>query len=79
MNDSDIQQLLKVNTLEAQVLEMSKKIDNLSKALLDHMDEENAERKATDKKLNLHTILLIVVGFGATGTDVIALLGKFAV
>lgn len=76
MNEAEIQQLLKVNTLEAQVSEMSKKIDNLSKALLDHMDEENAERRATDKKLNLHTILLVAFGLGASGADVLAMIGK---
>ena len=68
-----IEHLLKVNTLEQQVIELTKKIDHLSSSLLDHMDEENAERRATDKKLNMHTILLIVVGFGATGGDILTL------
>ena len=69
-----IEHLLKVNTLEQQVIELTKKIDHLSSSLLDHMDEENAERRATDKKLNMHTILLIVVGFGATGGDILTLI-----
>lgn len=68
-----IEHLLKVNTLEQQVIELTKKIDHLSSSLLDHMDEENAERRATDKKLNMHTILLVVVGFGATGGDILTL------
>ena len=74
MHDNEINHLLKVNTLEIQLSEAIKKIDNLSKALLDHMDEEEAERRATDKKLNLHTLLLVVIGFAATGVDVLALL-----
>lgn len=69
-----IEHLLKVNTLEQQVIELTKKIDHLSSSLLDHMDEENAERRATDKKLNMHTILLVVVGFGATGGDILTLI-----
>lgn len=70
---TDIEQRLKVNTLEVQLTEAIKKIDNLSKALLDHMDEEEAERKACDKKLNLHTILLVVIGLSATGGDFFSL------
>ena len=80
--NNDINQLLKVNTLEAQVLELSKtldkcalKIDNLTQELLDHMKEEDLERRATDRKLNLHTILLVAVGFGTvSGADILKLI-----
>lgn len=79
MKQDEIEQLLKVNTLEAQVTELTKKIDKLSQALIDHMDDENEERRATDKKLNLHTILLIAVGLGSTGSEFAGLVAKLVV
>ena len=76
----DIEQQLKINTLEGKVGELNKsleeccvKIDKLRDELTSHMKDEDLERRATDKKLNLHTVLLVAVGLGATGADLLQL------
>ena len=44
--------------------------NDLKKALLKHMADEEADRKDLDKKLSMHTIILVIVGLGVTGENV---------
>ena len=65
--DDEVKQILKVELLEQEVGHLTQAVRDLKKALFKHMTDEEEDRKELDKKLNMHTIIMVVIGLSVTG------------
>ena len=67
--DDEVKGIVKVLLLEQEVSHLTEAINILRKALAKHMSDEEKDRKDLEKKLNMHTIIMVVIGLGVTGSN----------
>lgn len=70
----EVEQQIKIGIMEERILSLTQVVGDLKKALTKHMVDEERDRRELDKKLNLHTIILVIVGLSTLGGDLSSLL-----